>query len=139
MATKGKIVGYAVKYGVKYGPHVVVAAKALKEPATAYAQKRLASLQARRAALAEAATLAGGSALKVFHDGGEVWVVYAGEQPITTHPAVDIALERLVERADLSLRVVPEPPAPAKDRLAAAGGIVADQARKVTSLVRRDR
>ena len=57
MAGASKIVGYAVKYGVKYGPHLVVAAKTLKEPATAYAQKVVATQRARKTALAEAGTL----------------------------------------------------------------------------------
>ena len=67
--------------------------------------------------------------LRVFHEGQPVWVVYSGEEPITSHPPVEVTLAKLVERADLSLRVVPEPPAPAKDRIASAGGAVADKAR----------
>ena len=126
---KSTIVGNAVKYGVKYGPHVIVAAKALKEPATAYAQKKLAEQKARKAAFAEAGTLQAGTVLRVFHEGQPVWVVYSGEEPITSHPPVEVTLAKLVERADLSLRVVPEPPAPAKDRIASAGGAVADKAR----------
>ena len=125
----GKIVGYAVKYGVKYGPHLVVAAKTLREPATAYAQKKLAEQKARKAAFAEAGTLQAGTVLRVFHEGQPVWVVYSGEEPITSHPPVEVTLAKLVERADLTLPVVPEPPAPAKDRIASAGGAVADNAR----------
>ena len=48
---------FALKYGVKYGPHVLVAAKALKEPATAYAQKLITAQQSLKAARAQAATL----------------------------------------------------------------------------------
>ena len=128
MAT-GKVVGYAVKYGVKYGPHIVVAAKALKEPATAYAQKKLAETKARRAAFAEASTLQGGTVLRVFHEGEPVWVVYSGEEPVSSHPAVEATLAQLVERADLSLRVVPEPTSGPTHRIAAAGGQVAGKAR----------
>jgi len=103
----GRVLGYAVKYGVKYGPHLVVAARALQGPATAYAGRRLAGRQARRAALAEAATLTAGSTLKVFHEGQEVWVVYAGDRPVSAHPPVGPTLELLVAHADLSLRVSP--------------------------------
>jgi hypothetical protein len=124
-----KFVGNAVKYGVKYGPHVLVAAKALKEPATAYAQKKLAEQKARRAAFAEAATLQAGTVLRVYHRGEPVWVVYSGEEPIGSHPVVEATLADLVERADLSQRVVPETPAGAKNRIASAGGQVADKAR----------
>ena len=126
---KSKFVGNAVKYGVKYGPHVLVAAKALKEPATAYAQKKLAEQKARRAAAAEATTLQAGTVLRVFHQGQPVWVVYSGEEPIGSHPVVDVTLAELVERADLSQRIVPEPPVGAKDRITSAGGQVAGRAR----------
>ena len=125
----GKIVGYAVKYGVKYGPHLVVAAKTLREPATAYAQKKLAEQKSRRAAAAEATTLQAGTVLRVFHQGQPVWVVYSGEEPIGSHPVVDVTLAELVERADRSQRIVPEPPVGAKDRITSAGGQVAGRAR----------
>lgn len=126
---KGKVVGYAVKYGVKYGPHVLVAAKALQAPATAYAQRRIADGRARRAALTEAATLSAGTVLKVFHQGSPVWVVYTGDQPVSAHPPVEIGLDALVAHADLGQRVAPEAVPGTRERLAAAGGKVADQAR----------
>ena len=127
----GKIVGYAVKYGVKYGPHLVVAAKALKEPATAYAQAKLAEQRERKIALAEAATLQAGTVLKVFHDNSPVWVVYAGEEPVSAHPAVPVPLAALVERADLSQRMRPEEVPAVKDRVAAVKDSAAATARKV--------
>ncbi len=102
-----KVLGFAVKYGVKYGPHVLVAAQTLREPATAYAQKRLADARDRRAALAEAATLTDGSALRVFHAGRPVWVVYSGADPVSSHPPVQAALATVVERADVTQRVRP--------------------------------
>ncbi|HNV15109.1 MAG TPA: hypothetical protein PKI27_07810 [Dermatophilaceae bacterium] len=126
---KSTIVGNAVKYGVKYGPHVIVAAKALKEPATAYAQKKLAEQKSRRAAAAEATTLQAGTVLRVFHQGQPVWVVYSGEEPIASHPVVEATLAQLVERADLSQRFVPEPAVTAKDRITSAGGQAAGKAR----------
>ena len=129
MAGASKIVGYAVKYGVKYGPHLVVAAKTLKEPATAYAQKVVATQRARKTALAEAGTLKAGSVLKVFQHGEPVWVVYSGEEPIASHPVVEATLAQLVERADLSQRFVPEPSVTAKDRITSAGGQAAGKAR----------
>ena len=55
---------FALKYGVKYGPHVLVAAKALKEPATAYAQKLITAQQSLKAARAQAATLQAGTVLQ---------------------------------------------------------------------------
>ena len=132
----GKIVGYAVKYGVKYGPHLVVAAKALKEPATAYAQAKLAEQRERKAALAEAATLQAGTVLKVVHDTHPVWVVYAGEDPVSAHPAVPVPLATLVERADLTQRMRPEDVPAVKDRVVAVKDTATAKARKV---VKRDR
>ena len=136
MAGASRIVGYAVKYGVKYGPHLVVAAKTLKEPATAYAQKVVATQRARKLALAEAATLRAGSALKVFHQGEPVWVVYSGDDPVSSHPVVGVPLATLVERADLSQRISPEDAPGVKDRAVAAKDAAAVKAR---SIVKRDR
>lgn len=114
-----KLAGFAVKYGVKYGPHVVVLARTFKEPATAYAQRTLAGNRARKAALAEAATLTDGSALKVFHEGEPVWVVYSGAEPVSAHPAVTVPPAALVQRADLTRRIRPEgAPPPSRRRLA---------------------
>jgi len=56
-------------------------------------------------------------------------VVYSGEEPVSSHPAVEATLAQLVERADLSLRVVPEPTSGPTHRIAAAGGQVAGKAR----------
>jgi len=118
-----------VRYAAKYGPHVLVAAQALKEPAKEYAAKQLAAQRAKRAAFAEAQTLKDGSVLKVFHAGEPVWVVYAADDPVTAHPAVAPAaggpalppLAELVARADLAGRVRPaDVPSPADRARAAA-------------------
>jgi hypothetical protein len=114
--TKSKLGGYAVKFGAKYGPHILLAAMVLKVPATAYAQRTLASRRARRLALKEAATLADGSVLRVFHDGAPVWVVYSGEAPVSRSPEVPVPLATLVEHADLTQRVRPTDPARAAVR-----------------------
>lgn len=131
MAGASKIVGYAVKYGVKYGPHLVVAAKTLKEPATAYAQKVVATQRARKTALAEAGTLKAGSVLKVFQQGEPVWVVYSGDDPVSSHPVVDVPLATLVERADLSHRIRPEDAPGVKDRAVAVKDAAAGKARSI--------
>lgn len=125
------LVRFALKYGVKYGPHVVVAAKTLKEPATAYAQKVLSAQQARKAALAEAATLKAGTVLKVYHHGQQVWVVYSGEIPVSAHPAAVAPMAQLVERADLSLRQRPEEVPGTREKITAVGERTAGRARTV--------
>ncbi len=118
MAGKGKAVGNVVKYAVKYGPHVVAAAKLAKEPAQAAAQRALANQRAKRAALAQAATLADGSVLKVFHGEQQVWAVFSGEDVIATHPAVPgIPVDALLAHADLSRRVRPDELPSAADKV----------------------
>lgn len=125
----GNMARYAIKYGVKYGPHVIVAAKALKEPATAYAQKKLSAAQAKRAALAQAATLQDGTVLKVFYQDSEVWVVFSGDTPITAHPDPAVPMPTLLQRADLTRRMRPEDLPSTRDRITAASEKTAGTAR----------
>jgi hypothetical protein len=133
MPSKGKAVGSIVKWGVKYGPHVIVIAQQAKEPAMAAAQKALDRQRAKRRAVEHAATVREGSVLKTFDplaDHSEpVWVVFAGDEPIAAHPATTTPLTELVAKSDLSNRLRPEDlPTPA------------DRARRVTAkATRRDR
>ncbi|MBK8756918.1 MAG: hypothetical protein IPM08_07275 [Actinomycetales bacterium] len=60
-----------------------------------------------------------------------MWVVYAGEEPVSAHPAVPVPLAALVERADLSQRMRPEEVPAVKDRVAAVKDSAAATARKV--------
>ena len=60
MPSKGKAVGNLVKWGVKYGPHVVVLAQQAKEPAMKAAQTALDRQKARRRAIEHAATVRDG-------------------------------------------------------------------------------
>ena len=122
---------FALKYGVKSGPHVLVAAKALKEPATAYAQKLITAQQSLKAARAQAATLQAGTVLQVYHQGQPVWVVYSGDTPVSAHPGALAPLDLLVERADLTRRQRPEDLPTARDRLATAGERTTGRARAV--------
>ena len=121
MPGKGRAVGNLVKWGVKYGPHVVVLAQQAKEPAMAAAQKALDRQKARRRAIEHAATLRDGTVLKTFDpraDHGEaVWVVFTGDDPVASHPATVTPLAELVAHSDLSTRMRPQDlPTPA-DRL----------------------
>lgn len=119
MPSKGKAVGNIVKWGVRYGPHVVVLAQQAKDPAMAAAQKVLDRQKAKRRAIEHAATVRDGSVLKTFDplaDHGEpVWVVFAGDEPIAVHPATRTLLPDLIARSDLSTRVRPaDLPTPAE-------------------------
>jgi hypothetical protein len=119
MPGKGKAVGNLVKWGVKYGPHVVVLAQQAKEPAMKAAQTALDRQKAKRRAVEHAATVRDGMVLKTFDpraDHGEpVWVVFSGDDPIAAHPASATPLAELVAKSDLSTRVRPvDMPTPAE-------------------------
>lgn len=105
MAGKGKVVKSAVVLGVKYGPQVWVASRALREPAKEAAQKVIASEQARRAAYAHARTVSDGSILKVYRGDRAHWVVFTGDTAVTSHPPTDVPLADLIRGADLTKRV----------------------------------
>jgi hypothetical protein len=119
MPGKGKAVGNLVKWGVKYGPHVVVLAQQAKEPAMKAAQTALDRQKAKRRAVEHAATVRDGMVLKTFDpraDHGEpVWVVFSGDDPIAAHPASATPLAELVAKSDLSTRGRPvDRPTPAE-------------------------
>ena len=119
MPGKGKAVGTIVKWGVKYGPHVVVLAQQAKEPAMRAAQTALDRQKAKRRAVEHAATVREGTVLKTFDPraahGEPVWVVFSGEDPIAAHPPTATPIAELVANSDLSTRLRPqELPTPAE-------------------------
>ena len=121
MAGKGKAVGTLVKWGVKYGPHVIVIAQQAREPALAAAQKALDKQKAKRRAVEHAATVVDGSVLKAYDPHGAdssdpVWVVFSGEEPMASHPATATPLIELVAKSDLATRVRPHDLPSARER-----------------------
>jgi hypothetical protein len=96
-----------VKLGVKYGPVAYEAIRHGKEPAKDYAQKQLNRLMARRQALAHAEGLTDGSAMAVWKDDQQVWIVFNGDDPIASHPTVDTPLTQLMAGYDLTKRIRP--------------------------------
>jgi hypothetical protein len=104
----GRLAGNAVKLGVKYGPVLIGVARHGKEPAKAAAAKFLSKKGARKRSLEHAATLLDGSVLQVFHAGDPVYVVFSGEEMVASHPPMDVPLQTLVQRADLSKRIRPD-------------------------------
>jgi hypothetical protein len=119
MPGKGKAVGNLVKWGVKYGPHVVVLAQQAKEPAMKAAQTALDRQNAKRRAVEHAATVRDGMVLKTFDPRADhsepVWVVFSGDDPIAAHPSSTTPLAELVAKSDLSTRVRPvDMPTPAE-------------------------
>lgn len=117
MAGKTKLVGTVVRLGVKYGPPVWVASRALREPAKEAAHKILASERARKSALAHARTISDGSILKVYRGDQSLWIVFTGDTAITVHPPADVELSALLRGADLTRRIRPDNPLPPKDRI----------------------
>jgi hypothetical protein len=118
VADRGRAVGNIVKWGVKYGPHVVVLAQQAKDPAIAAAKRTMERQKARRRAVEHAATVRDGTVLKTFdprQDTGEpVWVVFSGDDAIAAHPATTTPLAELVARSDLATRIRPQDlPSPA--------------------------
>jgi hypothetical protein len=107
MPGKAKAVTAVVKLGVKYGPVAYEAIKHGKEPAREFAQKQLSKLTARKQALAHAEGLTDGSAMPVWQGDLQVWVVFNGDEPIASHPAVTTPLAQLVQGYDLAKRVRP--------------------------------
>ena len=119
MPGKGNAVGKLVKWGVKYGPHVVVLAQQAREPAMKAAQTALDRQRAKRRAVEHAATVRDGTVLKTFDpraDHGEpVWVVFSGDDPIAAHPTSTTPIAELIANSDLSTRARPaDLPTPAE-------------------------
>ena len=111
MAGKGKAVGNLVKWGVKYGPHVVVLAQQAKEPAMKAAQTAIDRQKARRRAIEHAATVREGTVLKTFDPRADhsepVWVVFSADDPIAAHPTSTTPLAELIANSDLATRMRP--------------------------------
>jgi hypothetical protein len=107
MAGKAQAFTKVVKLGVKYGPVAYEAIKHGKEPAREFAQRQLSRLNARKQALTHAEGLLDGSAMLVWNDDQQVWVVFNGDQPIASHPTVDTPLPLLIQGYDLTKRIRP--------------------------------
>jgi hypothetical protein len=107
MVGRARSLTKVVKLGVKYGPVAYEAIRHGKEPAKDYAQKQLNKLMARRQALAHAEGLTDGSAMAVWKDDQQVWIVFNGDDPIASHPTVDTPLTQLMAGYDLTKRIRP--------------------------------
>lgn len=111
MASKGRVTKAATAaavLAVKYGPQAKIVWDKGGKQATQAAAKRAMSLNSRRKALAHAAGVKDGSILKIAPTGSTVYVVFAGDQPIASYPAQDVAYPVLLAHADLDKRIRPE-------------------------------
>lgn len=98
----------AAKYGAKYGPHAKVAWEAFGKQAQAAARAKIDEIALRRKAFDQAEAMREGSVLRIVDQGQAVFVVFAGEEPISSYPPVQQPLADLVKPADLSKRRTPE-------------------------------
>ncbi len=99
---------------VKYGPHMVAAAKVARGPAEKAAREALERRKARRDAIAHAEGVAAGTVLRLSWQGSRVWVVWSGATPVAVYPATTgdpptpVPVARVVQHADLGRRATPE-------------------------------
>jgi len=114
VASKGKAVGAAIKYGPlvyaaaqKYAPNVWEQLSAQRGPAERFVQDRVSKGNQRKKALQHARTVVGGSVLQVFHHNRAHWIVFSADEPIAVHPPTGAPYDVLLKHADLSTRVEP--------------------------------
>lgn len=98
----------AVTLAAKYGPQAKVAWDTVGQAAAEQVKIRRARAANRRKAVEKARTVVAGSVLRQIHGDQVVWVVFAGDEPITAYPQVDIELDELTQRAKLAERMTPE-------------------------------
>lgn len=115
MPGTGKALATMVRFGMRYGPVAYEAVRHGRDPAREIAGRAFGKASARRQALLHAASVVDGSTMRVFRGDAQIWVVFSGQQPIGTHPHVDVPMEELLAHADLTQRI--RPGAPQRRRL----------------------
>lgn len=100
-----KVAAESAKMVVRYGPQAKIVWDRGGRQAASAAAKRAKSLNARRKALAHAATLLGGTILKIAPAGSPVYVVFSEDVPVATYPPQQLPYAVLLGHADLSNRV----------------------------------
>ena len=99
---------------VRYGPHVIAAAKLARGPAEKAARDALERRKARRDALAHAAGVTAASVLQVSWQGSRVWVVWSGDEPVAAYPrevgdpATPVPVAAATKHVDPAKRRTPE-------------------------------
>ena len=97
----------ALKLGVKYGPQAKIAWDTVGKDAVEQAKARRSIAVAKRHAIEKARTLTDGWVLRQIDGEQVVWVVFAGEEPVTSYPPLSGSLDELLRGADLSKRLTP--------------------------------
>jgi hypothetical protein len=98
----------AVELAVKHGPKVKAAWEVGGKAATEQLRIQRARAANKRRAFEKARTLDEGTVLRQLHGEQVVWVVFAGEVPVASYPAVTDELLELVKHAKMSERQTPE-------------------------------
>lgn len=97
-----------VEAAVKHGPKAKVAWDVAGKAGTEAVRRRQARAMNRRMAFAKAQTVSEGSVLRQLNGDQVVWVVYSGDEPITSYPTVVDDLRELTRHAKLTARITPE-------------------------------
>lgn len=98
----------AMALAAKYGPQAKVAWDVAGRTATEQVKIRRARAANRRRAFEKARTVVDGTVLRQLHGDQVIWVVYAGDEPVTAYPLPDVPVEDVVRHARLSERRTPE-------------------------------
>ena len=98
----------AVELAVKHGPKVKAAWEVGGKVATEQVRIQRARAANKKRAFEKARTLDDGTVLRQLQGEQVVWVVFAGEVPVASYPAVEEELLELVKHAKMSDRQTPE-------------------------------
>lgn len=110
MARSSKAVNTAMKLGIRYAPVAYAVVRRGRGPAVELTKATYLRGNARRQAMAHAQSLIEGSALRTFLGDQQVWVVFSKDEPVGSHPTVQVPLDDLLTHADLTRRIYPSPP-----------------------------
>jgi len=98
----------AVELAVKHAPKVKVAWDVAGKTATEQVKIQRARAGNKKRAFEKARTVAAGTVLRQLQGEQVIWVVFAGDEAVTSYPAIEGDLAELVRHADLSQRRTPE-------------------------------
>ncbi len=103
-----KLASMGAKMASKYGPRAKSAWDEGGKDSAKAAGKNAASFNALRKALNHARELPEGSVVKVVDRGADSYVVLDGDRAIAAYPTPTYGVDKLVENADLTKRILPD-------------------------------
>ncbi|MBO3128690.1 hypothetical protein [Dermatophilus congolensis] len=109
MVDRKALVARLFKLGVTYGPIAYEGVMRNRGAIEHVARKSFTrSTTYEHMAYEHAAGLVNGSVLLTFDGDTRVYVVFSGDRPVATHPAVPTPIDRLLENYDITRRLTPE-------------------------------